>query len=191
MTKSFEHRPPVLEDWGNWDEHISWEFWRTRQLAPEQYRLSTAAAFVAIWDLETRSIVTAFNGDRQHYEILGGHLKPGEDALTAAIREAREEGGVVIEPAEAVPFGYRQIANQQPSPAIARRNYPPVAYTPFFYAHVRRPLREPTGDDIVEARIATLEEMEEMVREREMQIGEFAIIKAGLATAYQDAVYGS
>lgn len=36
---------------------------------------------------------------------LGGHVEEGEDALTAAVREAREEAGIVIDSADVAPAG--------------------------------------------------------------------------------------
>ena len=39
-----------------------------------------------------------------HWALLAGHVEPGESAHGAAVREAREESGVRIEPADLLPL---------------------------------------------------------------------------------------
>ncbi len=39
-----------------------------------------------------------------HWALLAGHVDPGESALDAAVREAREEGGVVVDPSDIEPL---------------------------------------------------------------------------------------
>lgn len=187
---SAHHERPILEDWGNWDGHTSWEFWRSRELTPEQERLSTAVACVAIYNLETPSVVLAKNRQRGRFEILGGHREEGESILETLAREVYEEGGYKV--AHAQLFGHRRIVNHAPSSENADKNYPPIGFNPFFYAFTRDPLDEPMySEEIVERRVCSLPEVEELAQSKELKLGEFVIIKAGLAAAYQNAVYGS
>src|SRR6266702_1518037 len=128
---SKESSPKVLE--GRWDDNISWEFYRTDQL-PD------AAACTAVYCLaiieDTGRIVLARN--KRGWEMLGGHIDPGETIEEALVREALEEGGFY--PSSYVPFGYRKVMAKDP---VANDHhggtYPPVAYIPHFLAVTDKP----------------------------------------------------
>src|SRR3954465_11331629 len=59
--------------------------------------------------------------DRHWAFSAAGHVEPGEDAVSAAVREAAEEIGVVLDRADLVPL----CATHPPPPPPARRGAPP------------------------------------------------------------------
>ena len=71
----------------------------------EDRTLLVAAAYVVLRrDREVLLQLRAGTGYRDgHWALLAGHVDPGESVVEAAVREAREEGGVEIDPADLVP----------------------------------------------------------------------------------------
>nr|WP_247601984.1 NUDIX domain-containing protein [Cellulomonas denverensis] len=65
-----------------------------------------AAAYLLVLDgdrllLQLRSGTGYRDG---HWATLAGHVDPGESAHEAAVREAREEAGIIVQPADLVPL---------------------------------------------------------------------------------------
>lgn len=90
------------------------------------------------------------------WEMLGGHLEPGENVEQALRREAIEEGGFHISHSRL--FGYRKVIAQTPTINDPYGgHYPRVAYIPHYIATTDRLLTDPSGEEIVEARIFSTE----------------------------------
>jgi 8-oxo-dGTP diphosphatase len=100
----------------------------TSILAPREL---TTTAFVLAFE-QNRTIILARN-QRRGIEIPGGHLEPGESAKDAAIREAYEETGCVIECPE--PIGFLRMTTRGKIPSTYRYPYP-IAFQQFFAAFV-------------------------------------------------------
>lgn len=69
------------------------------------------------------------------WDVPGGHLDEGESAREAAIREAREEAGLTLAPAELTLLGWAHLEVLAPKPAGYKYPYPHT-YQPVFVAHV-------------------------------------------------------
>src|SRR5437868_12939512 len=80
---------PIKTLEGQWDNNISWEFYLSDGLPDSQ--LCSAVYCLAINETNPEKIVLARN--RRGWEMLGGHLDPGETIEEALVREAIEEGG--------------------------------------------------------------------------------------------------
>lgn len=134
---------------GSWDENIHWEFHLSKSVPDSD--LCTAVYCLAIVDAATpEGIVLARN--RRGWEMLGGHIEPGESLQEALVRESLEEGGFY--PAHLTPFGFRKvIANMPIRNDHHGGHYPPVAFIPHFFATTDRITAEPTGSEILEADI--------------------------------------
>jgi 8-oxo-dGTP pyrophosphatase MutT (NUDIX family) len=139
---------------GEWDDNVSWEFYTSAELPPVE--------------LCTAVFCLAFSGDRivltrtkRGWEMLGGHIEPGETVHEALYREAHEEGGFT--PRQHRLFGYKKIRAKQPVPSrVAGQFYPfPIGYVTYFIATSDAPLVAPHGDDgeILESRAFTFEEV--------------------------------
>lgn len=145
-TPTGETAPKILE--GHWDDNVSWEFYLTDQLPDPS--LCTAVFCLAIVE-DTGEIVLARG--KRGWEMLGGHLEPGETIEQALVREAIEEGGFL--PDHYAPFGYRKILAKEPViNDHGGGTYPTTAYIPHFIATTNKPLTQPTmlGSEILESR---------------------------------------
>jgi 8-oxo-dGTP pyrophosphatase MutT (NUDIX family) len=143
----------VLE--GAWDENLRWEFHLSSHIPPAE--LCTAIACIAIDEPSDRIVLTR---NQRGWEILGGHIEPGETATDALFRETREEGG--FRPQRFNPFGYRKVIARQPVPHDQREGYYPfpISYIPHFVAASSLALSAPTGEEILESRAFSLHEIE-------------------------------
>jgi len=168
MSSSTELPPKILE--GRWDDNVSWEFYLTDRLPAAA--LCTAVFCLAIIE-DTDQIVLARN--KRGWEMLGGHIDPGEFIEEALIRESVEEGG--FHPSKYMPFGYRKVMAKEPVVNDHHGGtYPPVAFIPHFLAITNAPLARPTaiGEEIFESR--TFHEREIA----ELHIASEPLILAGL-----------
>jgi len=142
-------------DAGEWNNgNTTWEFWRTKA-APDP-NLCSAIGLVAITDLDTNSVVLTRN--ERGREMIAGGVDPGESPEAALKREALEEGGFVV--ARPALFGHRKIVNAVLDEEAKRKGYPPLAYMPYYYAFTDEPLRPPTGEEIIESGVFSLEDEE-------------------------------
>lgn len=92
--------------------------------------LITAAYAIPFLE-DGRICLTAHHGPEAHrgVSLPGGHLDPGETAETAAVREALEETGAVVEQVVPVGFIRMQLGGDRP----AGYKYPfPVSYQQVF-----------------------------------------------------------
>ncbi len=90
----------------------------------------TTTGFVAAFDKQGH-VVLVHELERCRYELPGGHIDPGENAVMAASREAYEETGAHVE--NLFPIGYlRQVVRGQIPPDY---RYPaPYSFQQFFVA---------------------------------------------------------
>ena len=59
-----------------------------------------------------------------HYKFPGGGIKPGESREEALSREAREEAGLVLDPARVRPYGFvHRIEKGEREPVYVQENY--------------------------------------------------------------------
>jgi 8-oxo-dGTP pyrophosphatase MutT (NUDIX family) len=79
-----------------------------------RYDLERSAVRVVLADASGQILlfhaVTADGGPAGHWELPGGGIDPGESYLEAAIREIREETGLVLDPAQVGPPSWRRDA---------------------------------------------------------------------------------
>lgn len=87
------------------------------------------------------ALVLAFESDRllqthlvaRGWDIVGGHIEPGESPEEAARREAYEEAGARLR--ELHLLGYQQLRLLGPQPASYRYTYP-ESYQVFYWARI-------------------------------------------------------
>lgn len=125
---------------GIWSDDVAWEFHRADVLPPEH--LCTAVFCLAL--LHDDQIV--LTRTKRGWEMLGGHIEPGETIVDALFRETHEEGGYTPQQYEL--YGYRKIISKRPMPARDGRYYPhPISYIPHFVAKSNVPLDDVHGDE--------------------------------------------
>lgn len=160
---------------GRWGDDITWEFHLSATLPPSN--LCTAVFCIAIVGASLDSVVLARN--KRGWELLGGHIEPGEPIESALIREALEEGG--FRPTWYRPFGHRKVLSTAP---IANDHhggfYPSVGFIPHFIATTSEPITDPTGEEIYESRIFKVDALPDV------EASQLAIIQAGLG-AFRDS----
>lgn len=136
---------------GSWSKNISWKLYRATKLPPAE--LITAVMCVAIDDTK---IVLACS-DRG-WGMLGGHIEDGETLDEALFREAREEGGFIIEKHDL--FAVREITAKVRESFRPGKDYPfPVSYMPYYWATTNQPLRAPYGEEIIESGSFSLDDI--------------------------------
>lgn len=92
-------------------------------------------------ELIATALVLAFEGDRllqthlnaRGWDIVGGHIEPGESPEEAARREAYEEAGAKLR--ELHVLGYQRLRLLGPCPDAYRYAYPD-SYQVFYWAHI-------------------------------------------------------
>jgi 8-oxo-dGTP pyrophosphatase MutT (NUDIX family) len=102
----------------------------------------------------------------------------------ALMREAMEEVGFEISTYSS--FAYRKInALNTPETRLGRELYYPypISYIPYFYAHTDKPLVAPTGKEIQDSMVCSIDEIDELLKEGAMNSTEVTIIKHGLKAA--------
>jgi len=165
---------PIKQFEGQWDSNVSWEFYLSGELPDPE--LCTAVYCLAIIDGTPENVVLARN--KRGWEMLGGHIEPGEAIEAALTREALEEGG--FDPSNFQLFGFRKVIAIKPVVNDHHGGtYPPVAFIPHFIATTNQPLLAPTGEEIFESRVFKVSELPSLEASQE------AIIFAGL-TAFRN-----
>lgn len=140
---------------GNWDDNQSWALYQDDEM-PE-IALCTAVYCLSILP-QTKQVVLTRN--HRGWEMLGGHVEPGETIEQALLRECLEEGGFTPESYQL--FGYRKITAKQPVPHNQKEGgfYPfPHGYIPHFIGISTLPLKEPTGMEIIERKAFSFDEL--------------------------------
>lgn len=168
VKSDYLYEPQMLSS-GAWDENVSWEFYVSSHL-PEA-KLCTATFCLALQG-DNEVVLTK---TKRGWEMLGGHMEPGETLEQALFREAHEEGGYT--PQQYKLFGYRKITSKKPIPARAGREYPfPVSYIPHFIAKSDLALEDVHGeeDEVLDSGAFDLSEL------HNLNINEIAIVEAGL-----------
>lgn len=167
-----------LEDFeGSWNENVSWKFHFTDKLPDPKF--CTAVFSLVVVATTGRIILTR---SKRGWEMLGGHLEPGESLIDAAAREASEEGG--CHPYSFTPFGFREVVSK--TPVVDDHHggtYPPVAYIPHFLALAEEASHKPTAPkgEIFESRSFNPEDIPSLgMREAEQRI-----IAGGLQKYYE------
>jgi 8-oxo-dGTP diphosphatase len=92
-------------------------------------------------EMTATALVFAFDGDRllqtnlvaRGWDIVGGHIEPGESPEEAARREAYEEAGARLK--ELHMLGYQRLHLFGPRPALYRYSYPD-SYQVFYWAQI-------------------------------------------------------
>ena len=160
----------VLE--GRWNDNLSWEFYLDERLPDAA--LCTAVYCLAIVQPTDRIVLTRI---KRGWEMLGGHIEPGETIEDAIVREVMEEGG--FSPQFSTLYGYMKVTAQ--NPAVNDHHggtYPPVAYIPYFLAVTSKPLVAPTGEEVLESQSFSLSDIANLHSVHE------PIIRAGLEKYY-------
>ena len=142
-------------DSGAWGDKISWELYPANDLKDvPALELCTAVFCLAITEDEKILLMRAARG----WSILGGHIEEGESIPDTLMRESLEEGGFYPENPQV--FAYRKILSTEPIPhQNPDKFYPhPVGYNVFYWATTNRPLVLPTGTDVLESKVYSLEE---------------------------------
>lgn len=92
-------------------------------------------------ELTSTSFVLAFTGERflqtklvkRGWDLVGGHIEPGESAEEAARREADEEAAAQLGPLHLL--GYQHLRLLGSRPGVYRHPYPD-SYQVFYWAHI-------------------------------------------------------
>ncbi len=155
---------------GGWDDNISWEFIFGDTL-PD---ISLCAAVYCLALLPGQENKVVLTRNERGWEMLGGHIEPGETPERAMLRECLEEGGFTPEWHQL--FGYRKVMPKRPVPHRDRDGYYPfpVGYIAHFLASSTLPLQPPTGEEILESRIFSRAELSKLEYEQ------LPIIHAGI-----------
>lgn len=137
---------------GDWGENISWELYETHALPPAE--LCTAVMCVAV----TEEKVVLARSERG-WGMLGGHIEEGETLDAALRREAREEGGFIID--EYQLFAVRKITAKVQASQRVGVAYPfPNSYIAYYWATTNQTLQAPTGEEILESGSFALDEID-------------------------------
>jgi 8-oxo-dGTP pyrophosphatase MutT (NUDIX family) len=126
---------------------------------------------------ETGEVVLTRN--KRGWEMLGGHINPGETVEEALIREAVEEGGFY--PSDYMLYGYNRVTAKEPVVNDHHGGtYPQTTFIPHFLAETESPLTVPTGDkeEIFESRAFGVDELPRL------QLTQESLILTGLKVYY-------
>lgn len=174
---TFEREKPRRIDKGEWnDGGTTWEFWNSN-VEPNP-KLCSAIGLVAITNLDTNSIVLTEN-DRG-WETIAGGIDPGETPEEALRREALEEGGFVVVRQKI--YGHRKIVNKVMNDEARRKGYKPLAYMPYYYAFADEKLRDPTGDEIIDSGVFSMDKKKDRAK---LKPAELLLVQEGLRAAHR------
>lgn len=174
---AFQNEKPKRLDSGEWNNGgTTWEFWRSDGV-PDP-KLCSAIGLVAITNLDTNSIVLTRN--QRGWEMIAGGIDPGETPEEALRREAIEEGGFVVVRQKI--YGHRKIVNKVMNEEAVRKGYKPLAYMPYYYAFTDEELRRPTGEEIVESGVFSMDKKKDKAL---LKPGELILIQEGLRAAHR------
>ena len=137
---------------GTWSDDIAYELYLTNDLPPLE--LTSAVMCVAVVG-DTVCLARAKRG----WGILGGHIEPGESFEETLMRELDEEAG--YKPDSFQLFAVRKLLPARPIPHQRKGEfYPyPIGYTVYYKATSQNIPTGHHGDDILESRLFTMEEL--------------------------------
>jgi len=110
----------------------------------------TTSAFAFVSDGLGRTLLTFV--ENRGWDIPGGHLEPGENAIDAAVRELQEETGLRLPASALAVFAWQRIELLDAPPADYR--YAPLTYMTMFRAVLPGPgvpTRPPGGSESTRA----------------------------------------
>lgn len=140
---------------GVWKNGSSWEFHLSDNMPDTT--LVSAAFSIPIYDECNIALTKSHRG----WELPGGHLDAGEKIEEALIRETREEAGVDLINYKLI--GFRKIICKKPMPNREGGYYPMIGYIPHYLGEINeKPLSSPEGEDIIEARLFSYQELKNM-----------------------------
>jgi 8-oxo-dGTP pyrophosphatase MutT (NUDIX family) len=136
-----------------WNDNINCEFFLSDTIP--DLALCHAVYCLAILPKTNQVVLTHIS---RGWEMLGGHLEPGETIEEAMVRECLEEGG--FQPDSYKLFGYNKITATEP---VANDHhggfYSQMSYMPHFIATTTKPLLIPSGEEVIENGVFTLAEV--------------------------------
>lgn len=173
VMEKISEKPVAVGAWGN---NYTWEILSSVDTPPVE--LTTAVACVALVGKNEGVVLTR---NQRGWEVLAGHIEPGESPKEALCREALEEGGYTV--SSATPFGYRKItALERPLRGSRESAYPyPTSYIAYFYAQTNSPIGLATGKEIIESKVFTKDELQSLADAGMLNQMEHTIIKLGLS----------
>ena len=131
---------------GDWSKNLSWELYLASELPKDA--LCSAVCCIAIASVDPPRVVLTRN--HRGWELIAGHIEPGETVEEALVRECQEEGGFT--PSTYTLLGYRKITAKVPEVNDHHGGfYPIVSYVPQYVAITSAPIVAPTGEEIVES----------------------------------------
>jgi ADP-ribose pyrophosphatase YjhB (NUDIX family) len=158
-------RPPVLE--GKWGEQANWELFETNELPPRE--LCTAVFCVPFTE---DGKVILMRPKTRGWGLIGGHIEieKGESIEEARDREAAEEGGFI--PDNPQLFAHLKITSDIPVP-----KYPhPTSYQVYYHSGIRGAMFEPTGEEVEESGLFSIEEARLLISAQDSRILELGNI---------------
>jgi ADP-ribose pyrophosphatase YjhB (NUDIX family) len=150
---------PIFE--GYWGENAHWELVESKEIPPIE--LCTAVFCVAF---TPDGKVILMRPKTRGWGLIGGHIEieKGESIEEARDREAAEEGGFI--PDNPQPFAHLKITSDIPVP-----KYPhPTSYQIYYHSGIRGDMFRPTGEEVEESGLFSLEEARLLISAQDSRI---------------------
>jgi 8-oxo-dGTP pyrophosphatase MutT (NUDIX family) len=133
---------------GSWSENLSWGLYLADELPSDA--ICTAVCCIAVASIDPPRVVLTRN--HRGWELIAGHVEPGETVEAALVRECQEEGGFT--PSKYTLLGYRRVTAKVPEANDHHGGfYPLVTYIPQYIATTTDDIVAHTGEEILESAI--------------------------------------